>query len=123
MIPEQLELLEKSRQSLRAALVLNEQGFHGFAASRAYYCMFYIAEAFLLGAGMSYSKHSAVHAAFGEIFVKTGKITPEFHRYLIRGMEIRHLGDYDTEEIDIEESKEQIKRAERFLKLAEEILN
>ena len=122
MIPEQSELLEKARQSLRAAQLLAEQGFYGFAASRAYYCMFYLAEVILLGEGLSYSKHSAVHAAFGEFFVKSGKIPSDYHRFLIRGMQIRHLGDYDTDEISVEESKEQIERARRFLEFTESLI-
>ena len=36
-----------------------------FAASRAYYAMFYAAEALLQSRGLAFSKHSAVHAAFG----------------------------------------------------------
>ena len=52
--------------------------------------MLYITEAFLLGQGLAFSRHSAVHAAFGEHFVKTGVVPSEFHRYLIRGMEVRH---------------------------------
>ena len=55
--------------------------------------MFYVAEAFLLGKGLAFSKHSGVHAAFGEHFVKAGIVQPEFHRYLIRGMAVRHAGD------------------------------
>ena len=56
--------------------------------------MFYVAEAILLGEGLTFSKHSAVIAAFGEHFVKPGRIPPEFHRYLIEGEDNRHLGDY-----------------------------
>ena len=39
----------QARDSLAAAGVLEEQGFYGFAASGAYYSMFYVAEAILLG--------------------------------------------------------------------------
>jgi uncharacterized protein (UPF0332 family) len=56
--------------------------------------MFYIAEACLLDKGLAFSKHSGVHAAFGEHFAKTGVVPSAFHRYLIRGMEVRHAGDY-----------------------------
>lgn len=38
-------ILEKAQQSLDAAKVLADQGFFDFAASRAYYAMFYTAEA------------------------------------------------------------------------------
>jgi uncharacterized protein (UPF0332 family) len=86
---EQADLLLQAHDSLAAAKLLHSQGYHGFADSRAYYTMSYIAEAFLLGQGMAFSRHSGVHAAFGEHFVKTGAVPSEFHRYLIRGMEVR----------------------------------
>jgi hypothetical protein len=86
--------------------------------------MFYIAEALLLGRGLAYSKHSGVHAAFGEHFVKTGVVPPEFHRYLIRGMEVRHAGDYGRGRTTVtpEEASGQIAHAEEFLALAERLI-
>ena len=61
MIPEQAALLKKARDSLRAARVLADQEhLYDFAVSRAYYTIFYAAEAFLLGEGLAFSKHSAV---------------------------------------------------------------
>lgn len=65
MKPKQKALFEKALRSMRAARVLNETGLPEFAASRAYYTMFYLAEAFLEGEGLSFSKHSAVISAFG----------------------------------------------------------
>jgi uncharacterized protein (UPF0332 family) len=56
--------------------------------------MFYIAEAFLEGLGMSFSKHSAVIAAFGQHFAQTGRVPVEFHRFLLEAFELRHKGDY-----------------------------
>ncbi len=49
MMPEQEDLLAQAQESLAAAKLLEAGGYHGFAASRAYYAMFYVAEAFLLG--------------------------------------------------------------------------
>lgn len=121
MNDEQADLIEKAKESLKAAHILQKEGFYGFAASRAYYSMFYLAEAMLLSEGLSFSKHSAVHSAFGERFVKTGKVPAEFQRFLINGMEIRHIGDYDTIVFNAQESKEQIERAEKFLKFVEEM--
>jgi uncharacterized protein len=46
MMPEQADLLRQAHDSLAAAKILDAQGYHGFAASRAYYTMFYITEAF-----------------------------------------------------------------------------
>ena len=83
MTPEQAALLKKAKDSLDAARLLVERGFYDFAVSRSYYAMFYVAQAFLLGEGLSFSKHSAVIAAFGQRFIKTGEVPQEFHRYLI----------------------------------------
>jgi hypothetical protein len=56
--------------------------------------MFYVAEAFLLGVGLSFSRHAGVIAAFGERFAKTGIVPVELHRYLIEGQDKRNVGDY-----------------------------
>lgn len=122
MTEQQRALIGKAGQSLMAAGSLQEQGQHSFAASRAYYTMFYLAEAMLLGEGLALSKHSAVHAAFGERFAKTGVIPAKLHRYLIRAMETRHLGDYSTTPVTSEEAAEQIARAEEFLRIVSQHL-
>lgn len=124
MSPEQTALVKKAKDSLEAARLLIEKGFYDFAVSRAYYSMFYIAEAFLLGEGLSFSKHSAVIAAFGQGFVKTGIVPQEFHRYLIEGEDSRNIGDYDiVSTLNKEEAIEQIKHADSFLDLADRILS
>jgi uncharacterized protein (UPF0332 family) len=75
--------------------------------------MFYVAEAFLAGKGLSFSKHSGVIAAFAEHFTRTRIVPEEFHRHLIRGMEIRHVGDYDYPgSVSAEDAQVQITRAE-----------
>ncbi|MFN6012309.1 MAG: HEPN domain-containing protein [Microcystis sp.] len=51
----QIELLLKARQSAAAAQVLLDNNYPEFAVSRAYYAMFYVAEAFLEGQGLSFS--------------------------------------------------------------------
>jgi uncharacterized protein (UPF0332 family) len=85
--------------------------------------MFYVAEALLLGKGLAFSKHSAVHAAFGEQFAKTGLVPPDFHRWLGRGMEMRHAGDYGHPgEVSPEAAEQQMTRAQQFLDLAERLL-
>lgn len=78
MMPEQEALLRKAHDSLRASQLLSTEGFYDFAVSRAYYTMFYGAEALLLGRGLSFSKHSAVTAPFGKELVKTGRSRRSF---------------------------------------------
>ena len=86
--------------------------------------MFYVAETLLLGEGVTLSKHSAVISAFGERFAKTGRVSEEFHRYLIEGQESRNVGDYDTGPgLSIDEAHEQIVRAEKFLELSRRLMD
>ena len=73
-------LFTKARESLAAAQVLIKDGYYDFAASRAYYAMFYVASALLAVLGLSYSSHAAVISAFGREFAKSGKLDPKFHR-------------------------------------------
>jgi uncharacterized protein (UPF0332 family) len=120
MTREQAALLKKAHDSLRGAKLLAEDGLHDFAASRAYYTMFYVAEALLLGEGLSFSKHTSVIAAFGRRFARTGTVPAEFHRYLIDGQDMRTVGDYSTGPgLTVAQAAEQIARAERFLDQAD----
>lgn len=82
--------------------------------------MFYIAEAFLEGEGMSFSKHSAVISAFGREFARTNRVPVEFHRFLIEAQELRNAGDYgDFNAVSLEDAEKLITWAEQFLALAE----
>ena len=59
------DLLTKSKQSIRASKSLLADDFSDFAASRAYYSMFYAIEALLLTEDLSFSKHSGrTHISF-----------------------------------------------------------
>lgn len=123
MTREQAALLKKAYDSLRGAKLLAGDELHDFAASRAYYTMFYVAEALLLGEGLSFSKHTAVIAAFGGRFARTGVVPAEFHRYLIDGQDMRTVGDYSTGPgLTAAQAAEQIARAERFLDQADRLL-
>ena len=52
MTSDQTALITKAVDSVRAAELLARDGYYGFAVSRAYYAMFYIAEAMLLEHGL-----------------------------------------------------------------------
>jgi len=116
-------LLEKTKESLDAAELLNHEGYPGFAASRAYYSMFYVAQALLLSINLSFSSHSAVISAFGREFIRTGKIEAKFHRYLIDAQDLRNFGDYGVgKKITPEQTQEIINWTREFITAAEEIL-
>lgn len=123
MNERQALLLAKARKSLDAARLLAEREMFDFAVSRAYYAMFYVAQAFLLGEGLIFSKHSAVISAFGNRFAKTSRVRPEFHRYLIECEDARKKGDYDFVMSDNRRATMlHIARAEQFIELAEGML-
>ena len=123
MTPEQLDLLLKARQSLSVAKLILDNSYPDCAVSRAYYTMFYIAEAFLEGEGLSFSKHSAVISAFGREFARTGRVPVKFHQFLIRAQELRNTGDYgEFNSVTIEQANNVISQAEDFLNLAENMI-
>ncbi len=120
---QQTDLLVKAQDSLQAAELLADQGFYGFAVSRAYFTMFYVAEAILLGEDISFSSHSEVISAFGQHSTKSKKVPEEFHKYLIDGQDSRIVGDYDTGPgLSGGQALEQVERAEQFLELAERLI-
>jgi hypothetical protein len=55
-------LLDKADRAIRAASSLLSSVGAEFAAGRAYYAMFYIAEALMHERSQRFGKHSAVHA-------------------------------------------------------------
>ena len=51
------KLFKKAERSLHSAKLLFDDGGYDFAVSRAYYSMFYAAEALLLSKGLSFSNN------------------------------------------------------------------
>ncbi len=123
MNASQAELLQDAEESLAAARLLLENLYLGYAASRAYFAMFYVAEAFLEGEGLSYNRHSAVIAAFGKMYARTRRVPPEYHRYLIEGQALRQSGDYgERNAVTRDEAELQIQRAQDFVELGKRLL-
>ena len=123
MNPEVKALLEKAKRSQKAAAKLFKDGDVDFAASRAYYSLFYTAEALLLSRELSFSSHSAVIANFGKEFAKTGILNPKFHHYLMESQDRRNIGDYSVlAEVTTEQVREMLAWAKEFVKAAENYL-
>ena len=66
MTEEQKQLIAKANNSIKAAQILFNEEIYDISTSRAYYAMCYLAEAFLISEGLSFSKHSAFISKFGE---------------------------------------------------------
>lgn len=100
-----------------------QQGFYDFSVSRAYYAMFYIAEALLDHEGLSFSSHAAVISAFGQTFAKTGKLPSEWHRHLIDAQAQRIRADYDLNpELVHEDAEMLIQQVQAFLAAGQQYL-
>jgi uncharacterized protein (UPF0332 family) len=124
MIKEQEYLLIKAERSLNAAQELNQKDYPEFATSRAYYAMFYVAEALLLEEDLSFSSHSAVISAVGKHLVKSNKIPSQYHRYLIDAQDQRNRGDYDINpNLNKNDADRFISQAEEMLQFAREYLS
>ena len=116
-------LIKKAKASLGASKHLLKAGYSDFSASRAYYSMFYAAEAILLTKNLHFSKHSAVISAFGKEFIKSGIFPHNFHRYIIDAFDLRETGDYAlVSSINKEKAKTIIKQAKEFIETIEAYL-
>jgi uncharacterized protein (UPF0332 family) len=94
-VKEAASLIERAKKYLDSAEKLLDADDYESATSRAYYAMFYAAEAALLTKGLSFSSHKSVIPAFGEQFIKTGDLAREMGRELNRAFEKRQLADYE----------------------------
>ncbi len=107
--------IAKAIESLEVARDLRAGEHHGFAAARAYYAMFYAAEAGLLHKDLQFKKHSAVHAYFNKLFVKPGVFPPSMFKALHAAFQVRTEGDYGISPVAEEEAERTIKEAEEFI--------
>jgi len=121
---ETTALIEKAKRYLKSAELLLKDGDCESSVSRAYYAMFYTAEAALLTKNLSFSSHKGVISAFGEHFVKPGIFPKEMGRELNRAFEKRQVGDYEyTSVISNEEAEQILQSAKEFVNIIARWLN
>ncbi|MCL4529761.1 MAG: HEPN domain-containing protein [Chloroflexi bacterium] len=70
------KLLDKVLDAIEAAEGLMDMGKAEFSAGRAYYAMFYIAEALFSEKGLEFKQHGRVIGAYGLHFAKTKELDP-----------------------------------------------
>lgn len=76
--PEVEAYLGKAHHALEVAGKLQAGGELADAAGKAYYAMFYAAQALLRAHGIEVVKHSAVATMLGRHFAKTGRLDSKF---------------------------------------------
>jgi uncharacterized protein (UPF0332 family) len=108
--------LENAHESLAVARLNLDNDFHSAAISRAYYAIFYAANALLSSRKIARSKHSGVLGAFRQHFVKTGEFSAELSEIYGRVMEDRHESDYELSDfLSRQEAEEDLASAEKFV--------
>ena len=107
MIPT-APLLEKAERSLKAAESIFQRGDYDFAASRAYYSYFYVAEALLITKNLRFSSHKATIAQYGLHFAKDKILPQRFHQKMIEAFGLRQIGDYSFSEPVLAEDVEEV---------------
>lgn len=109
-------LIERAHRYLKSAELLLKDGDYESSVSRAYYAMFYCAQATLLTKKLSFSSHKGVISAFGEHFVKTGIFPKEMGKELNRAFEKRQVGDYEyTFVISQDEAEQMLQSGKEFV--------
>ena len=109
-------LIAGAEDEVEAAHVLVEVGKRRAALSRAYYAVFYAANALLLTKDIRRSKHAGVQAAFHEFFVKPGLIEIEFGQVYDDARDDRELSDYDMAFVPVHDAaKSRLADAQRFV--------
>lgn len=110
------KLLDKAVDTIESAELLLDHAKTDVAAGRAYYALFYIAEALLNEKGLQFSKHGDVIGAYGKEFSKTKLLDQKYHRWLIEGFDTRMIGDYHVDtKIEMDAVAEMINHARDFL--------
>ena len=115
--------VDKAERAIHAAEVLQGAGEAEFAAGRVYYAMRYTAEALLFERGLVFRKHTAVQAAFGKEFAKSGEMEPKFHQWLLTASDLRLQGDYQVRfHVTHEDVETGLSQAREFLSAAKQLL-
>lgn len=108
-------LLSKADRYLESAELLLDAGDPDSCVSRAYYAMFYAAEATLLDEGRTYDTHKGLISGFGKHLVQGGPLDASLGRDLAWASQKRDMGDYDTQTIPEDEAEEVAERAGAFV--------
>jgi len=115
--------LENSKEKLKSARILLENNQFKDSSSRSYYAMYTAARAVLATKRLDSSKHAGVISLFNQHFVKTGIVSKDMGRILMKGKDLRQDGDYkDFVTVSVDEAKRQYGDAEEFIKQTEEVI-
>jgi uncharacterized protein (UPF0332 family) len=110
----------KAERALSAAALLLGSGDTEGACNRAYYAMYYAAQAALLAAGIAepengYKSHQGLIGAFGKHLVLGGQIDPALGRSFNKVQRLRQLADYVGDPPSLEDATLAVAEAKTFV--------
>lgn len=123
--PEVTAYMASAWQALRTAESEFAQAKdYQVVANRAYYAIFYAANAALAMHGLQRSKHPGVLALFRDTFVKPGVVESSYLRDYEEAMKRRHLSDYDLNTpVNADYVRVSLEAAQRFTSRVEHLLS
>ena len=115
--------LNHAREDLKAAISNQQAGFYKAAINRSYYAIFHAIRAVNILDGFDASKHSSVIAHFNQFYVHERKFERDIYKLIDSAYRIREKCDYSDFFIaSKEDSENQIKNAQKFVKQVETFL-
>lgn len=111
---------QKAERTLTAARLLLDGGNAEGACNRAYYAMYYAAQAALLTAGIAepengYKSHHGLISAFGKHLVLSGQVDQALGRSINKVQHFRQLADYTGESFPLEDATWAVEQADAFV--------
>jgi uncharacterized protein (UPF0332 family) len=111
---------QKAERTLSAALLLLGSGDTEGACNRAYYAMYYAAQAALLAAGIAepengYKSHQGLIGAFGKHLILGGQIDQALGRSINKVQRLRQLADYVGDPPSLEDATLAVAEAKTFV--------
>lgn len=120
---EKTKRVENARKNLGASQLLAENGYYDVSITRAYYSMFYTAEALLLERGLTFAQHEPVFDHFYKLYAEVIPGFQPYHQYLVEGYRARIVADYrPLIQATASDAYQQIERASAFLDFAQPYL-
>lgn len=116
--------LEKSKERIKAAQALLKSSLYGDSIGRSYYAIFTAARAFLALMSLDSQKHSGIISFFNRYCIKPGLLPKSCSVILTDAKRDREASDYnDYVEFSKESAETQLKQAEEFLPLMQDLIN
>lgn len=123
-IKEVMLYIENADESLSVAQLNLDNDFYAAAINRAYYAIFYAANALLATKKLARSKHTGVLSIFRQHFIKTKLLPTELSVIYGQVMDDRHEGDYEImaatskedAEVDIDQARHFVEEVKAWLR-------